>query len=58
MKNFLFAILIISINSQSIYLGLKARETRCMIEYIAGSGLVNTVKIQITLPKIDNAEMG
>ena len=48
----------ICVSSQSIFLGLKGRDTRCMIEYIAGSGLVNTVKIKINLPEINNIEMG
>lgn len=58
MKAFLFVILMICVSSQSIFLGLKGRDTRCMIEYIAGSGLVNTVKIKINLPEISNIEMG
>lgn len=56
MSVLLLAMLLLT--TESIFLGLKKKTTRCMVEFIVGSGLVNTVKMRIVFPEIENEVSG
>lgn len=53
---FLIACLIMV--SESIYIGMKKQSTRCMVEFIVGAGHVNTVKMKISFPELENEVSG
>ena len=47
-------ICMIALTTQSIFLTLKPKTPRCMVEYTAGSGASTTMKIKIIFPKIQD----
>ena len=54
----IFSIAILILTADSIFIKLNEKSTRCMIEFIIGSGKVNTVKIKIIFPELENEVPG
>lgn len=45
-------LLFLQLTTQSIFIALKPKVPRCMVEYIASKGSVNSMKIKVQFPTI------
>jgi hypothetical protein len=50
----LVLLVLLKLATPSIFLGVRAKEPRCMVEFMAGEGGVSSMKIKVQFPQIEN----
>lgn len=51
-------LLLLHLATSSIFLSVKPKIPRCMVEYVAGGASVSSMKIKITFPTIEKRSVG
>ncbi len=54
----LVLLLLLDLAVSSIYLSVKPKVPRCMVEYVAGGASVSSMKIKVDFPAIENKKVG